>query len=149
MQDLWISVDQFGLPLGPSGKESACNAGATGSSWVGNMPWRRAWQPTPVFLPGESPQRTLVGYSPQGHKESDTTEETQRAHTRRSIQLSYQFKYICMSVTWQVMWATVYQPQYQALGKKNQNKNWFLSPNSLQSVLCTQMLPHRFSHQNL
>jgi len=46
-------------------------------SWVGKIPWRRAWQPTPVFLPGEShEQRSLAGYSPQGHKESDTTEAT-------------------------------------------------------------------------
>ena len=37
--------------------------------------WRRKWQPTPVFLPGESHgQRSLVGYSPRGRKESDTTE---------------------------------------------------------------------------
>ena len=44
-------------------------------SQVGKIPWRRAWQPTPVFLPGEfHGQRRLVGYSPQGHKESDTTE---------------------------------------------------------------------------
>ena len=43
--------------------------------WVGKIPWRRAWQPTPVFLPEESHgQRSLVGYSPRGHKESDTTE---------------------------------------------------------------------------
>ena len=42
----------------------------------GRFPWRRAWQPTPVFLPGESHgQRSLVGYSPWGHKESDTTEQ--------------------------------------------------------------------------
>ena len=40
------------------------------------MLWVRAWQPTPVFLPGESQgQRSLAGYSPWGHKESDTTEE--------------------------------------------------------------------------
>ena len=40
-------------------------------------PWRRAWQSTPVFLPGESHgQRSLVGYSPWGHKEPDTTEVT-------------------------------------------------------------------------
>ena len=33
--------------------------------WVGKIPWRRKWQPTPVFLPGESHgQRSLVGYSP-------------------------------------------------------------------------------------
>ena len=45
--------------------------------WVGKIPWRRAWQPTPVFLPGESHgQRSLVGYSPQGRKESDMTEGT-------------------------------------------------------------------------
>ena len=38
-------------------------------------PWRRKWQPTPVFLPGESHgRRSLVGYSPQGRKKSDTTE---------------------------------------------------------------------------
>ena len=45
--------------------------------WVTKIPWRRAWQPTPVFLPGESHgQRSLVGYNPWGHKESDTTEAT-------------------------------------------------------------------------
>ena len=39
------------------------------------IPWRREWQPTPVFLPGESHgQRSLVGYSPWGHKELETTE---------------------------------------------------------------------------
>ena len=43
--------------------------------WVGNIPWRRKWQLTPVFLPGESHgRRSLVGYSPRGHKELDTTE---------------------------------------------------------------------------
>ena len=44
---------------------------------VRKIPWRRAWQPTPVFLPGESHgQRNLVGYSPQGLKEADRTEGT-------------------------------------------------------------------------
>ena len=37
--------------------------------WVGKMPWRRKWQPTPVLLPGKSHgQRILAGYSPWGHK---------------------------------------------------------------------------------
>ena len=46
--------------------------------WVGKIPWRRKWSPTPVFLPGESHgQRGLVGYSPWAHKESDTTESAQ------------------------------------------------------------------------
>ena len=43
--------------------------------WIGKIPWRRAWQPTPVSLPGEyHGQRSLVSYSPRGHKESDMTE---------------------------------------------------------------------------
>ena len=43
--------------------------------WVGKIPWRREWQSTPVLLPGESHgQRSLVGYSPWGRRESDTTE---------------------------------------------------------------------------
>ena len=44
--------------------------------WVRKIPWRREWQPTPVFLPGKSHgQRSLVGYSPWVHKESDMTEQ--------------------------------------------------------------------------
>ena len=44
--------------------------------WVGKVPWRRAWQPTPVFLLRESHgQRSLAGCSPLGHKESNTTEQ--------------------------------------------------------------------------
>ena len=51
----------------------------------GRFPWRRAWQPTPVLLPGESHgQRSLGGYSPRGHKESDRTEVTKHAHTGRT-----------------------------------------------------------------
>ena len=49
--------------------------------WVGKISWRRAWQPTPIFLPGESRgQNSLTGYSPQGCKVLDMTETTQ--HTR-------------------------------------------------------------------
>ena len=43
--------------------------------WIGRIPWRREQQPTPLFLPGEfHAQSSLVGYSPWGRKESDTTE---------------------------------------------------------------------------
>ena len=43
--------------------------------WVGKIPWRRKWQPTPVFLPVKShEQRSLVGYSPWGCKDSDVTD---------------------------------------------------------------------------
>ena len=65
-----------------AGKESACIAGDTGDAGSipgpGRIPWRRKCQPPPVFLPGESHgQRSLVGYSPWGHKELDTTEATE------------------------------------------------------------------------
>ena len=44
-------------------------------SWVGKIPWRRQWQPSPVFLPRKSlGRRSLAGCSPWGRKESDTTE---------------------------------------------------------------------------
>ena len=44
--------------------------------WVGKIPWRRAWQPTPLFLLGKSyGPRSLASHSPWGHKESDTTEQ--------------------------------------------------------------------------
>ena len=63
----------MGFPGGSDSKESACNVGDLGS--MGKIPWRQAWQPTPVFLPGEFPgQRSLAGYSPEGLEESDTTE---------------------------------------------------------------------------
>ena len=40
--------------------------------WVGKIPWRREWLPTPVLLPGKSHgQRSLAGDSPRGRKESD------------------------------------------------------------------------------
>ena len=62
--------------------------------WVGKIPWRRQWQPTPVFLPGESyGRRSLVGYHPQGCKESDTTERlhslTERVFSSTDLRLSY------------------------------------------------------------
>ena len=72
----------WGVPGATSGKEPTfqCMRHKRGkrwgfSPWVGKIPWRRAWQPTPAFLPGESHgQRSLVGYRPWGRKESETTE---------------------------------------------------------------------------
>ena len=56
---------------GAKGKEPACHCRTYTrhefDPWAGKIPWRRAWQPTPAFLPGESHgQRNLVGYSPVG-----------------------------------------------------------------------------------
>ena len=73
------NTDRCLLPKWHSGKESAYQCRRLRrfrfNPWVRKIPWRRAWQPTPVFLPGESHgQRSLVGYSPWGCKELDTTE---------------------------------------------------------------------------
>ena len=64
------------FPGGSDGKVSACNVGGPGfDPWVGKIPWRRKWQPILVLAPGKSHgQRSLVGYSPWGRKQSDTTE---------------------------------------------------------------------------
>ena len=64
---LWIYRS---FPGGFSSKESACKSRRCRfDSWVGKIPWRSKWQPTPVFLPRKSHgQRSLVGYSPWGHK---------------------------------------------------------------------------------
>ena len=74
--------EEKGFPGGSVGRESACNVGDAGnhkfSPWAGKIPWKRAWQPTLVFSSGEfHGQRSLVGYSPRGHKESDTTKATE------------------------------------------------------------------------
>ena len=71
----------LGFLGGSDGKESVFDAGDLGSvPRSGRFPWRRAWKPTPIFLPGESHgQRSLAGYSPWGCEESDTTEMTKQA----------------------------------------------------------------------
>ena len=67
----------MGFPGGTGGEEPAYQRRRRGfEPWVGKMPRRRAWPPTPVLLPGESHgQRSLAGYSPWGRRESDTTEQ--------------------------------------------------------------------------
>ena len=75
----------MGFPGGASGKEPACQcrrckAGGF-DSLVGKIPCRRAGQPTPVFMPGESHgQRSLMGHCQRGCKELDTTEATEHTH---------------------------------------------------------------------
>ena len=75
------------FPSGASGKEFGCQCRRCKRQgfdpWVGKIPWWRAWQPTAVFLPGTvHGQRSLVGYSPWGHKEMDTAEQFS-THTQR------------------------------------------------------------------
>ena len=58
-----------------SSKEPACQCRRHGfDPWVGKIPWRRKWQPTPIFLPGKSHgQRILAGYSPWGSQKESWT----------------------------------------------------------------------------
>ena len=81
----------MGFPGGASGKEPACRCRRQKrcgfDPWVKKIPWRRAWQPTPVFLPGKSHgQRSLAGDSPWGLRESDMTEVRMQTHTQCLIQ---------------------------------------------------------------
>ena len=82
-----------GFPMWLSGKESACQCRRCEfSPWVRKMPWRREWQPTPVFLPGEShEQRSLAGYSPGGHKELDTTYQLKNNNLAHRLLLPLRF----------------------------------------------------------
>ena len=76
----------FGIPRWLNGKESTCQCRRCRfDPWVGKIPWRRAWQPTPVFLPGESHgQRNLAGYS---HKV-----------TKSQTQLKWLITHACTSI---------------------------------------------------
>ena len=76
-----------GFPGGSVGKESTCQCRRhkrrNSNPWVRKIPWRLAWQPTPVFLPGESHgQRNLEGYSPWSDKESDMPEHSATRHNK-------------------------------------------------------------------
>ena len=64
----FLGINILGFPPSSIGSKSAFKAGDSGLI-PGWFLWRRKWQPTPVFLPGESNgQRSLAGYSPWGHK---------------------------------------------------------------------------------
>ena len=81
LSDFNFHLTSLGFPGGASGQEPTCQCRRCLRQalhpWIRKIPWRRAQQSAPVFLPGESyGQRRLAGYSPQGRKESNTTEAT-------------------------------------------------------------------------
>ena len=86
----------WGFPGGSVVKNLPTNVGDTGDMssipGVRRIPWRREWLPIPLVLPGKSHgQRSLAGYSPCGHKKSDTTERLS-THTFHCLNL-----FICSS----------------------------------------------------
>ena len=73
---IYIFPPSWHFPGGTSSKEPICQCRRQQrygfNPWVGKIPGRRKWQPTPIFSPGKSHgQRSLLGYSPQGHKNSN------------------------------------------------------------------------------
>ena len=95
------------LPRWLSGKESACPCRSHRrcgfDPWVRKIPWRRKWQPTPVFLPGESHgQRSQVGYSPWGSKELDMTERASTWVPPVNTFCARWFSYLSCSVSFQI-----------------------------------------------
>ena len=73
--------------------------------WVGKTPWGREWEPTPVFLPGESHgQRSLAGYSPWGRKESNTTEATSHTHSMSSAWCQWLHLRAIQTIYWLNEW---------------------------------------------
>ena len=78
-------TQERGFPGGSDGKEPACNAGDRCSILGQEDPLEKRMATTPVFLPGEfHGQRSLVGYSPWGHKESDTKKKKNRGKGKKS-----------------------------------------------------------------
>ena len=73
----------MGLPWWLSSKEFPCQCRRPRfDPWLRKIPWRRKWQPTPVFFPREfHGQMSLAGYSPWGRKESDMTKHTYHTQT--------------------------------------------------------------------
>ena len=79
--------------------------------------WRRKWQPTPIFLPGEfHGQRSLVGYSPWGCKESDMTKHTHtRTHTHRNLRKYLQLSSNLMVKNLKLPWTGNTRIQWKSL----------------------------------
>ena len=106
----------WAFPNGSSHKGSVCNAGDADSiPRLGRFPWGRKWQPTLVFLPGESHgQRSWAGYSPWGHKESDMTEHAHTSLIRieKSIPSSHAMDPWALKLTHVWMWRFYWKAGY-------------------------------------
>ena len=89
------------LPWWLSGKEPVCQCrGHRFNPWIRKIPWRRKWQPAPIFLPGKSHgQRSLMGYSPWGHKRVRqywATKQQQHKSCRRNSQEALFLPWLCI-----------------------------------------------------
>ena len=87
-KEIYLVLSNKSFSGGSNGKESACSVGDLGSiTGLGRVPWRREWQPTPVFLAGESPwTEEPGGLQCMGHKESQ--QEMKRGFISRRQEVS-------------------------------------------------------------
>ena len=82
----WLAQVYYRLPLCFSWYRICLQCGRPGfEPWVGKIPWRREWQPTPVFWPGEFHEL----YGPWGRKESDMTERPSLHFTSQITQKNF------------------------------------------------------------
>ena len=117
-----ISFSLFNNPMqkslagGSDGKESTCQfrrfKRCQFYPWVWKFPWRRKWQSIPVFLPGESHgPRSLAGYSPWGHKESDTTKQlNMHTHTHTHTHTQIHFGAVGYNSPTEEVWSPQQEP---------------------------------------
>ena len=130
--------------------------------WVGKILWRMKWRPTPVLLPGKSHgQRSVVGYSPWGHKELDMTERLHfhfSCHEKyNAVMLSY---FSCHEKYNALMLSSLYQGDWENLDLTGIRK-FILAEHILlvkflktvsESVSCSvvsdSLQPHRLAHQD-
>ena len=107
--DLICTIFIVGFSGDASAGESACQSRRLKrcrfDPWARKIPWRRDWQSATVILPGK---RSLVGYSPQGHKQSDMTQHT-HVHTPTHFQCR-SFSSISFSYSLPVILSKIFDP---------------------------------------
>ena len=105
--------------------------------WVGKIPWRRKWQPTPVFLPEKfHGQRSLVGYSPWGRKDDWAAERT---HTLHTYWKKKRYACFCWS-SWLFCWPDLIITE---AGRWDVNQLWVSCPLTLFSSALQKALEKR------
>ena len=127
---VWIQLYNKDFSGGSDGKASAYNAGRPRfNPWVRKILWRRKWQPTPALLPGKSHGwRSVVGYSPWGRKESDTTEQLhiQQGNHLKELHIKIKknvFKELSLSEVYQICTQGLCKPDFCRHGVGHTNTN--------------------------
>ena len=110
----YLSIGKYvyGFPGGSEIKASACNAGDLGLIHGSEIPWRRKWQPTPVFLPWRIPWREEPGYSCHGESHGGRSLVGYSPLSKSPTRLSY------FTFTFFAPWKTSYDKSRQCIEKQ-------------------------------